>query len=406
MRIAIWFNLPAGGAKRALHTHVLGLVRRGHHVEAWCPPAADRAYLPLSSLIPEHVVGLDHGDPPWWGAGRRAALASPRPLMDALVEHSRRCAADMVSGGFDCYLAMTCQYSGSPPIAQFLPAPRALYLQEPQRWLYEASPTFPWIAPPFPTSSGERLAYPMRVVVDAVRSWRRGQRARFEVDNAMRFDTVIVNSLYSHESVLRAYGIDAEVCGLGVDTERFRPSDAPREDVVVGVGSLSTHKNALLLVEAVGRLEDPRPRVAWFATGGDPRYRAAVEQAAARCGVSLTIRDDAADEDLVRALGRAVAVVYTPRLEPFGLVPIEAAACATPVIGLAEAGIRETVVDGVNGLTVRPHAEEIARAIGELRAKPAWAEELGWNGRRMVEERWTVDCAALRLERLLASSVG
>jgi glycosyltransferase involved in cell wall biosynthesis len=217
---------------------------------------------------------------------------------------------------------------------------------------------------------------------------------------------VMVNSLYSHESVLRAYGIDSEVCGLGVDTERFRPTDAPREDMVVGVGSLSTHKNALLLVEAVGRLEDPRPRVAWFATGGDPRYRAEVEQAAGRCGVTLRIHDGASDEDLVHALGRAVAVVYTPRLEPFGLVPIEAAACGTPVVGLAEAGIRETVIDGVNGLTVRPHAQEVARAIGELRAKPAWAEELGRNGRRMVEERWTLDCAARRLERLLTSSVG
>jgi glycosyltransferase involved in cell wall biosynthesis len=406
MRIAIWFNLPAGGAKRALHTHVQGLLRRGHHVEAWCPPAADRAYLPLSSLIPEHVVALDHGDPPWWRAGRRAALASPRPLLDALVEHSKRCAADMLSGGFDCYLAMTCQYSGSPPIARFLPAPRALYLQEPQRWLYEASPMFPWLAPPFPTSAGERLAYPARVVVDAVRSWRRGQRARFEVDNASQFDTVIVNSLYSRETVLRTYGIEAEVCGLGVDTERFRPTDAPREDMVVGVGSLSTQKNALLLVEAVGRLARPRPRVAWFATGGDPRYRATVEQAAARLDVTLTIHDAASDEDLVAALGRAVAVVYTPRLEPFGLVPLEAAACGTPVVGVAEGGVRETVVDGINGLMVRPHAEGIARAIDELRSKPAWAEELGRNGRRMVEERWTVDGAARRLERLLASSVG
>ncbi len=261
MRIAIWFNLPAGGAKRALYTHIKGLVDRGHHIEAWCPPAADRSFLPLSSLITEHVVPLHHGEPPWWPSGRRAALANPRPLMDALLEHSRLCAAAMARGSFDCYLAMTCQYFGSPPIARYLPPPRALYLQEPQRWLYEANPTNPWLAPAFPDSVRERVRYPARVVVGAVRSFRRAQRARFEVENARRFDVLLVNSLYSRESVLRAYGIDAEVCALGVDTERFRPTGRPKDDMVVGVGSLSTQKNAVMLIEAVGHIDRPRPRV-------------------------------------------------------------------------------------------------------------------------------------------------
>ncbi len=403
MRIAIWFNLPAGGAKRALYTHVKGLVDRGHHVEAWCPPSADRSFLPLSSLIAEHVVPLDHGEPPWWPQGRRAALANPRPLMDALLEHSELCAAAMVRGNFDCYLAMTCQYFGSPPIARFLPAPRALYLQEPQRWLYEANPTYPWLGPAFPVSMRERLSYPARVGVEAIRSFRRAQRARFEIDNAGRFDVLLVNSLYSRESVLRAYGIDAEVCALGVDTERFRSTGRPKDDLVVGVGGLSTQKNAIMLIEAVGCIERPRPRVIWFAPGGNPTYRAAAQECAERLGVEFEVHDAASDEDLVDALNRAVAVVYTPRLEPFGLVPVEAGACGTPVIGLAEAGVRETLIDGVNGLAVRPCADEVARAINKLRASPAWADELGRNGRRIVEERWTLDHAARRLESILTA---
>ena len=56
MRIAVWNNLPSGGGKRALYHHVKGLVERGHHVESWCPPTADRTYLPLSELVEEHVV--------------------------------------------------------------------------------------------------------------------------------------------------------------------------------------------------------------------------------------------------------------------------------------------------------------------------------------------------------------
>jgi len=62
LRIAVWHNLPTGGGKRALYCHVRGLVERGHTVEAWCPPTADQAHLPLSALIPEHIVPLHWDD--------------------------------------------------------------------------------------------------------------------------------------------------------------------------------------------------------------------------------------------------------------------------------------------------------------------------------------------------------
>jgi len=41
MRIAVWHNLPSGGAKRALYDHVRGLVDRGHSIESWCLPTSD-----------------------------------------------------------------------------------------------------------------------------------------------------------------------------------------------------------------------------------------------------------------------------------------------------------------------------------------------------------------------------
>jgi len=60
MKIAVWYNLPSGGGKRALYNYVRGLVERGHTIESWCPSTADRSYLPLTEWVPEHVVPL-----PW-----------------------------------------------------------------------------------------------------------------------------------------------------------------------------------------------------------------------------------------------------------------------------------------------------------------------------------------------------
>jgi len=58
MKIAIWHNLPSGGAKRALWNHVSGLLKRGHKIEAWRPETADKNFLPLGELCPEHVLPL------------------------------------------------------------------------------------------------------------------------------------------------------------------------------------------------------------------------------------------------------------------------------------------------------------------------------------------------------------
>ena len=68
MRIAVWHNLPSGGAKRALHDQVRGLVGRGHVVESWCPPTADQEFLSIGQLVPEHVVPLEMIDANSWKA--------------------------------------------------------------------------------------------------------------------------------------------------------------------------------------------------------------------------------------------------------------------------------------------------------------------------------------------------
>ncbi|MEP6930087.1 MAG: glycosyltransferase, partial [Flavobacterium sp.] len=53
------------------------------------------------------------------------------------------------------------------------------------------------------------------------------------------------------------------------------------------------------------------------------------------------------DTELVNAYNQAILTVFPSRLEPLGLVPLESMACGTPVVGVAEAGIRETIQHNV-----------------------------------------------------------
>jgi len=390
VKIAVYYSLPPGGAKRSLHDQVRGLLQLGHEVGVWHPPQGDDAEPRIGALVPTRIVPVDDEAPPWWSNGRAGGLRSPRAAIKRALEHARAVAQAMNSDQPDVHLVATDQVFGSPPVGRFLTRPSVLYLQEPHRWLYEANPEFPWLAAP-------PDAPLLRKLLDLVRIARRSARARFEVDNAAAFRMLLVNSRFSCETVSRVYGLASSVCYLGVDTDVFRRTGAEREHMVAGVGNLMRQKHARALVEAAAQVQGPPPRVEWVAASVDEAYEREVRQIAASSGIELVLHRGASDERLVDVLNRARAVVYTPRLEPFGLVPLEANACGTPVIGIAEGGVRETVLHEINGLLVDDLEEDLSRAIARLLKDPDLAARLGDEGERVVHERWTLTEANARL---------
>jgi glycosyltransferase involved in cell wall biosynthesis len=233
-----------------------------------------------------------------------------------------------------------------------------------------------------------------------------GDLARFEEENVRSFDRVLANSLYSRESILRAHGVDARVCYLGVDSRRFAPRDGSRDGSAIGVGSFHPHKRVDLVIRALGRVRGERPPLTWIGNASAPGVVDELRTLAAEVGVRFTPRENVPDEELVGLLSRASLMVYAPRLEPFGYAPLEANGCGLPVIGVAEGGVRETVVDGENGLLVEPDEEAMARAVERLRDDAGLAARLGARGRELVLSRWSIESARDRLERHLREVAG
>jgi glycosyltransferase involved in cell wall biosynthesis len=99
-------------------------------------------------------------------------------------------------------------------------------------------------------------------------------------------------------------------------------------------------------------------------------------------------------------------LAYAPRLEPFGFAPLEASACGLPVVAVAEGGMRETVIDGVNGLLCDPDTQAMANVLQRLLDDPTFAKRLGANGRALVQEHWSLEAAVDRLERRLVTVSG
>jgi glycosyltransferase involved in cell wall biosynthesis len=76
-------------------------------------------------------------------------------------------------------------------------------------------------------------------------------------------------------------------------------------------------------------------------------------------------------------------------LEPFGLAPLEANACGTAAVGIAEGGVRETIIDEVNGYLVQNNKpEELGSKIALLAESRELADTLGQRARRHILENW------------------
>ncbi|HEV2379628.1 MAG TPA: glycosyltransferase family 4 protein [Terriglobia bacterium] len=399
MKIAVWYNLPSGGGKRALYNYVRGLAERGHAIESWCPSTADRSYLPLSDLVPEHVLPL-----PWTPEGRRNFLLSraygaTRDRLRRMDRHCRECAEEINCGGFDLLFANPCMFFSSGAIARYIRIPSVLYLQDPFRQLYEALPKLRWVALDTPRGWWRSPNFLARRFADFLKIEGMRVQAREELRNAQAFSSILVNSYYSRESVLRAYGLDSKVCYLGVDTNLFVNQGRPREFFVVGIGSFTPGKGIDFAIRAVGQLQPPRPRLIWIGNASERGYLEFLTRLSQSQGVEFEPKLMIQDSEMADILNRASIMVYAPRLEPFGLAALEGNACGLPVVAVAEGGVRETVVDGVNGLLVEHDPQRMAAAIQYLIDRPDCAAQLGANGRRMVLERWTVQHSVERLEQ-------
>jgi glycosyltransferase involved in cell wall biosynthesis len=221
---------------------------------------------------------------------------------------------------------------------------------------------------------------------------------------------ILTNSHYSKEALFQRVQLSAVVCRYGVDVETFRPLNLQKDTMVLTAGRIVEAKQHHAVIEAVGTMpKAQRPRVVIATPESitrqeDPDYLNKVVRLADEAQVKLEIRRNPTEHDLVRLYNEALALVFVPLMEPFGLVALEAMSCGTPVIGACEGGIRESVVDGVTGLLVQRQTREIAAALSTLCHDRTIRERLGRQASEHVRREWTwsrsIDGYEREIERL------
>ena len=167
------------------------------------------------------------------------------------------------------------------------------------------------------------------------------------------------------------------------------------------LGRLVPRKGIDNVIRAVAQLDRAlKPRL--LVVGGDapePDERLTPEigrlrRIAAECGIAdRVVFTGQRQRDRLRACYVAADVfATTPWYEPFGITPLEAMACGTPVVGSAVGGIKHSVLDGVTGFLVPPQdPAALAERLAQLQAHPLLREALGRAGVRRMRSLFTWD---------------
>jgi glycosyltransferase involved in cell wall biosynthesis len=106
-------------------------------------------------------------------------------------------------------------------------------------------------------------------------------------------------------------------------------------------------------------------------------------------------------EDVVRALKGSSLFVLPSTREGFGMVLVEAYACGIPCIAYVSDGVVEVIENGYNGYLVNQRdIQGLAKRIVQLLRDKKKARAFAQRGRRKVEERFSWDMAADRMEEV------
>ena len=212
------------------------------------------------------------------------------------------------------------------------------YIHTPMRYIWDHYPIY-----------RSRLGFLGRAYFSRVAHYLR----TWDVTSAQRVDLFIANSNFVASRVLKYYRREAQVVHPPVNLERFSLAEAPVDRrKYLFVSELVPYKRADLVIDAF------RGSARELTVIGDgPELKRLRREAPPN--VELVGHTTA--EDLVHRYQNAVALVF-PGEEDFGIVPLEAMACGTPIIGYGSGGLLDTCVDGKTGMFFY---EQSATAIKE-----------------------------------------
>jgi glycosyltransferase involved in cell wall biosynthesis len=177
---------------------------------------------------------------------------------------------------------------------------------------------------------GGGLGHVKSALIDRLLGWIRNWDRR----TADRVTHFVAISKTIQNRIAECYGRKSTVIYPPVDTDFYTPDGCPRDDYYLALSAFAPYKRLDLAIEACRRLG--RKLVVIGAGQDAPRLRVLA-------GPDVVFLGWQSDEAIRVRLRRCRALLF-PGEEDFGIVPVEANACGTPVIAFGKGGATETIL--------------------------------------------------------------
>lgn len=248
------------------------------------------------------------------------------------------------------------------------------YIHTPPRFLYGYVTSFNYQKHWWTRIGGEIINHFMRI---------------YDFEVSQRPDILVANSKNIQSRIAKFYRRDSVVIYPPVDLSSFprMRESTKKKDYFLVLSRLVRGKGVEVVVEACGKLGLPL-KVA----GSGPELEH-LKKLAVTCNLKPEIfLGWVSDEERVKLLQNAKALIVASEDEDFGITSIEAQAAGTPVIAPASGGFLETVIDHKTGLLYggpgQVTVDELVRVLGEFREEDFKPEDLRKNAEKFSKERF------------------
>lgn len=171
---------------------------------------------------------------------------------------------------------------------------------------------------------------------------------KWDIETLDRVDYFIADSKFVSDRIVKTYKKSSLVIYPPVNTDKFILEEN-KEEFYLTACRLVPYKKTKLIVEAFNEMKDKNLLVI-----GDGEDYESIKKIAKE---NITLLGYQEFEEMIKYMQKAKAFVYAA-IEDFGIVPIEAMSCGTPVIALDDGGTAETVVDGLTGVHFKKQTKE------------------------------------------------
>jgi len=208
--------------------------------------------------------------------------------------------------------------------------------------------------------------------------------------SSQRVDHFIANSHYIARRIKKVYGRDSTVIYPPVNTEKFA-FEQRKEDYYVTASRLVPYKKVDLIVQAFNNM--PSKKLIVIGSGDELEKLQAIAQP------NVTLLGFVETDEMKQYFQNAKGFLFAA-LEDFGILPIEAQSCGTPVICLGRGGTKETVIDGKTGVHFEQQsADAIQKAVEYFETQTFDPFEVREHAMQFSDSRFKAEIASFVSEK-------